>query len=82
LRALASTTKLEHLVSSKSCVSHFVTLGALAPRRLGVARRDPNYVVSRRKFVQVVLCLLKGEASKVKWGSGWKETLLGGSEVE
>jgi hypothetical protein len=45
---------------------------ALAPRRLGVARRAPNRVVNREKFAHVALRLRK-ERSKLSELGKWLE---------
>jgi hypothetical protein len=72
LKILESTANLEHLSLAEILCFAFVTLGALAPRRLGVAQRASNRVVSRWKFVQVALRLHKGRSKLSELGK-WLE---------
>jgi hypothetical protein len=64
LRILESTANVEHLSLPEIVCFTFVTLRALAPRRLGVARRASNYVGYHGKFVRVGFHLRKGRESR------------------
>jgi hypothetical protein len=68
VKALESTANLEHLSLVEILCFTFVTLGVLAPRRLGVTWGAPNRVVSRGKFVQVALCFRKGRSKLSELG--------------
>jgi hypothetical protein len=64
LESTRSTTNLEHLSFAEIVCFIFVTVGALAPRRLGDARRATNHVGCCGKFERVGFHLRKGRKSR------------------